>query len=115
MRWCGRAVRRGWCTARASTRKPRRIVKGRFQAGGVGYVHTRDLALYANAFRRPVSEMSATQEQVYEALCLGGPLTSSLLKEETGLPKKQINPALQRLQEAFLVYEDQVDDDWERG
>ena len=96
-------------------RSSRRIVKGRFQAGGVGYVHTSDLALYANAFRRPVSEMSATQKQVYEALLLGGPLTSSLLKEETGLLKKQINPALQRLQEAFLVFEDQVDDDWERG
>jgi hypothetical protein len=74
-----------------------------------------DLGLYANAFRRPLQAMSETQEQVFEALHFGGPLTPSLVKEETGLLKKQINPALQRLQEAFLVYEDQVDDDWERG
>ena len=102
--------------AAADTLRPtRRIVKGRFQGGGVGYVHASDLALYANAFRRPVSEMSVTQGQVYDALRDGGPLTSSLLKEETGLLKKQINPALQRLQEAFLLYEDQVDDNWERA
>ena len=97
----------------ADTLRPtRRIVKGRFQGGGVGYVHASDLALYANAFRRPIGEMSVTQAQVYEALRDGGPLTSSLLKEETGLLKKQINPALQRLQEACLLYEDQVDDNW---
>ena len=96
-------------------RSPRRLVKGRFQGGDVGYVHASDLALYANAFRRPLRQMSTTQRQVHEALRFGAPLTSSLIKEETGLLKKQINPALQRLQEAFLVYEDQVDDDWERG
>ena len=96
-------------------RSTRRIVKGRFQAGGVGYVHVEDLGLYANAFRRPLPALNETQEQVFEALNYGGPLTPSLLKDETGLLKKQINPALQRLQEAFLVYEDQVDDDWERG
>lgn len=96
-------------------RPSRRIVKGRFQGGGVGYVHRTDLALYANAFRRPLSEITITQHQVYETLRVGGPLTSSLIKEETGLLKKQINPALQRLQEAFLVYEDQVDDAWQRG
>ncbi len=96
-------------------RSSRRIVKGRFQGGGVGYVHADDLELFANAFRRPVGAMNDAQEQVYEALCSGGPLTPSLIKEETGLLKKQINPALQRLQEAFVVYEDQVDDDWERG
>lgn len=96
-------------------RGSRRIVKGRFQGGGVGYVHVDDLALYANAFRKPLGKVSETQEQVFDVLRSGGPLTPSLLKEETGLLKKQINPALQRLQEAFWVYEDQVDDDWERA
>jgi hypothetical protein len=96
-------------------RSNRRIVKGRFQGGGVGYVHADDLGLYANAFRRPLPALSEVQEQVFDALRYGGPLTPSLVKDETGLLKKQINPALQRLQEAFLVYEDQVDDDWERA
>ena len=96
-------------------RSERRILKGRFQGGGVGYVHADDLALYANAFRRPLTRWNEVQEQVHDALRFGGPLTPALLKGETGLLKKQINPALQRLQEAFLVYEDQVDDDWERG
>ena len=96
-------------------RPSRRIVKGRFQGGGVAYVHADDLATYANAFRRPMGKRSAVQADVYEALRFGGPLTSAQIKEETGLLKKQINPALHRLQEAFLVYEDQVDTSWERA
>ena len=37
------------------------------------------------------------------------------MKEETGLLVKDITPALHRLQEAFLIYEDQYDGDWDRG
>ncbi len=96
-------------------RGSRRIVKGRFQGGGVGYVHADDFATYANAFRRPIARVSETQERVFEALQYGGPLTGHQLREETELLSKQINPALQRLQEAFVVYEDQVDDDWGRA
>jgi len=96
-------------------RAQRRILKGRFQGGGIGYVHVDDFALYANAFRKPLEKWTPVQREVFDAIQQGGPLTSALVKEETGLLKKQINPALQRLQEAFLVYEDQVDDDWERG
>ena len=44
-----------------------------------------------------------------------GPLTPRQLKAETGLLNKQIMPALHRLQQAFLVYEDQTDSDWERA
>jgi len=93
----------------------RRIVKGRFQAGGVGYVHVDDLALYANAFQQPLPRPNEVQEAVFQTLCQSGPFTPSLLKEETELLKKQIMPALHRLQRAFLVYEDQVDGNWERG
>jgi hypothetical protein len=52
---------------------------------------------------------------VLEAVQSAGPLTPRQLKEETGLLNKQIMPALHRLQKAFLVYEDQTDNDWERG
>lgn len=99
----------------AGLRRERRIVKGRFQGGGVAYVLADDLELYANAFCRPLLRWSDVQKTVYESVCTAGPLTASVVKEDTGLLKKQIMPALHRLQEAFLVYEDQVDDDWERG
>ncbi len=50
-----------------------------------------------------------------DAVVHQGPLTPKLIKEETEFLNKRIMPALHRLQEAFLVYEDQVDEDWERG
>lgn len=37
------------------------------------------------------------------------------IKEETGLLVKKITPVLHRLQEAFLIYEDQYDGEWDRG
>ncbi len=44
-----------------------------------------------------------------------GPLTIQQMKEETGYLVKQITPVLHRLQEAFAVYEDQYDGEWDRG
>jgi hypothetical protein len=96
-------------------RRDRTLVKGRFQGGGIGYVLARDLEIYANAFRKSLVEPSDIQRRVLDALRSTGPLTPRQLKEETGLLNKQIMPALQRLQTAFLVYEDQLDDDWERS
>jgi hypothetical protein len=96
-------------------RAGRVIVKGRFLGGSIGYVLAQDLDLYANAFQRPVSGFNEVQEIVLEAVQSAGPLTPRQVKEETGLLNKQIMPALHRLQKAFLVYEDQVDDDWERS
>jgi hypothetical protein len=96
-------------------RRDRTLVKGRFQGGGIGYVLSRDLEIYANAFRKLLVQPSDIQRRVLDALRGAGPLTPRQLKEETGLLNKQIMPALQRLQTAFLVYEDQLDDDWERS
>jgi hypothetical protein len=96
-------------------RRDRTLVKGRFQGGGIGYVLARDLGIYANAFRKPLREPSENQGRVLDAVRNTGPLTPRQLKEETGLLNKQIMPALQRLQTSFLVYEDQLDDDWERS
>jgi hypothetical protein len=96
-------------------RAQRTIVKGRFLGGSIGYVLSRDLGLYANAFRRPLPLLNEQQQRVFEAVQEAGPITPRQLKEETGLLNKQIMPALHRLQEAFLVYEDQVDSDWDRG
>jgi hypothetical protein len=96
-------------------RAQRCIVKGRFLGGSIGYVLAKDLALYAITFQRPLLWLSEIQETVLEAVQFTGPLTPRQIKEETGLLNKQIMPALHRLQKAFLVYEDQTDDDWERG
>lgn len=44
-----------------------------------------------------------------------GPYNIQQIKEETGLLVKEITPILHRLQEAFLIYEDQYDGEWDRG
>ena len=96
-------------------RERRELVKGRFLNKTIGYVRDTDLELYANAFCRPIGQMSWIQRRVYDALASTGPLTPRQLGEETDLMNKEIMPALHRLQEAFLVYEDQLTTDWERG
>ncbi len=96
-------------------RARRRVVKGRFWGGSIGYVLAEDLALYANVFRQPLPWLTEIQATIWETLQTTGPLTPRQLKEETGLLNKYIMPALHRLQRAFLVYEDQTDSDWERG
>jgi hypothetical protein len=103
-----RQVTSGW-------RETRKIVKGRFLRGTIGYVFGEELELYANAFQRPLDKLSRRQELVYEALLHVGPLTPRQIEEETGLLNKEIMPVLHRLQQAFLVYEDQVNTDWERA
>jgi len=96
-------------------RERRELVKGRFLNKTIGYVLEGDLELYANAFRRPLETMTWTQRQVFHALETAGPLTPRQLSEETELMNKEVMPALHRLQEAFLVYEDQLTCDNERG
>ncbi|MHB9108689.1 MAG: DNA glycosylase AlkZ-like family protein [Armatimonadota bacterium] len=96
-------------------RERRELVKGRFLNKTIGYVLEADLALYANAFRRPLAKMTWTQREVFHALETAGPLTPRQFSEETGLMNKEVMPALHRLQEAFLVYEDQLTTDPERG
>ena len=96
-------------------RADRVVLKGRFLDGTIGYVLAKDLALYANAFCRPLPRLSHEQQIVLDTVAHQGPLTPRQIKVETGLLNKKIMPALHRLQEAFIVYEDQVDADWERG
>jgi hypothetical protein len=96
-------------------RARRKLVKGRFLGGTIGYLLARDLALYANAFRRPLPKPSPRQGVVLDAVRAAGPVTPRQLREETGLLNKEIMPALHRLQTAFLVYEDQPDREWDRG
>ena len=96
-------------------RSRREIVKGRFMSGNIQYVLAADLELCANAFCKPLWEMNDIQSDVLEMVETLAPLTPRQLREESGYMNKEIMPALHRLQKAFLVYEDQVDGDWERG
>ena len=98
-----------------SLRSSRTIVKGRFQGGTVGYVFADELELYIGAYRREIDRMTGRQQRIYDLLLSCGPLTCAQIKEESGLLVKEIMPDLHRMQEAFLVYEDQTDGDWERG
>lgn len=92
----------------------REIIKGRFLGGTIGYVFSDELELYANAFQRPLPRPTLAQHQILETLRHVGPLAPRQIKDETGLLNKEIMPILHRLQQAFLVYEDQLDNDWER-
>ena len=96
-------------------RRDRRLVKGRFLSGNVGYVFSDQLATYAVAFLRPLAGLNRVQQTVLDVVQRAGPVTIHQIKEETGLLSRQIVPALHRLQKAFLVYEDQIDSDWERA
>jgi len=96
-------------------RGERIIVKGRFLGGTIGYVLAEDLEVYANAFCRSLPWLNEKQQTVLDAIKRSETLTPRQIKEETGLLIKQLTPALHRLQEAFMVYEDQVNSDWERN
>ena len=95
-------------------RSERKIVKGRFLGGTIGYVLAEELELYATAFHKPINRLTDTQQRILDALQSCGPLPPRFIKEETGILNKHIMPALHRLQTACIVYEDQLDDDWER-
>lgn len=93
----------------------RALVKGRFQGGNLGWVCREDMELFACAFRKPLERPTAEQLGLLKLIEREGPLTIQQIKELTGLLVKQITPILHRLQEAFLVYEDQYDGAWDRG
>lgn len=74
-----------------------------------------DMELFACLFRKPLNEPTEKQIELLELIEREGPLTIKQMKESTGWLVKDITPILHRLQEAFLVYEDQYDGEWDRG
>ncbi len=95
-------------------RQRREIVKGRFQGGNLGYVRADELELFAAAFRKE-GTLSAPEMELLRLLEQEGPMTVRLMKEYTGRLVKLVTPALHKLQEKFLVFEDQVDNEWDRS
>lgn len=96
-------------------RSNRNIVKARFQGGTVGYVAKDDFELYIAAYRKPIDKLTFKHKYILDTITHTGPLSCKQIKEETGILNKEITPVLHRLQEAFLVYEDQVDGEWDRA
>ena len=90
------------------------LIKGRFAGGNLGWIVPEDLELFAAAFVKPLTNPTPRQTALLE-LIEREPLTIQQMKEETGMLVKEITPALHRLQEAFLIYEDQYDGEWDRG
>jgi hypothetical protein len=96
-------------------RSIRTIIKGRFQGGSIAYIYADELELYAAAYKRNIDKLSFEEEQIYELLEREGPMNIQLIKQITGRLVKEITPILHKLQEAFLVYEDQIDSEGDRG
>ncbi len=95
--------------------KTHALMKGRFAGGNLGWIIPKDFELFACAFCKPLDKFSERQTDLLELIEREGPLTIQQMKEATGLLVKEITPVLHRLQEAFLIYEDQYDGDWDRG
>ncbi len=93
----------------------RDIVKGRFMGGTIGYVDRADLALFATLYRDDSPAMSPVEIEVLNCLRHEGPMSVQMMKEVTGLLVKALSPALQKLQAKCLVFEDQVDEQWDRS
>jgi len=91
-----------------------KLIKGRFAGGNLGWIMPEDLELFAAAFVKPLDKPLPRQLALLE-LIEREPLTIQQMKEETGMLVKEITPVLHRLQEAFLIYEDQYDGEWDRG
>ena len=59
--------------------------------------------------------MDDMQRTIREIIEREGPVTIQVIKEMTGLLVKEITPLLHKMQQAFLVFEDQADNEWDRG
>ncbi|MCL2171766.1 MAG: hypothetical protein FWB71_06375, partial [Defluviitaleaceae bacterium] len=94
--------------------RERGLIKGRFAGGNLGWILPEDLELFAAAYAKPLARPNERQSALLELICRE-PMTIRQMKEETGMLVKEITPALHRLQEAFLIYEDQFDGEWDRG
>jgi len=95
--------------------RQRKLLKGRFQGGNLGWIEPADLELFAGLSMKPLKSPTDKQSALLSLIQREGPMTIQQMKETTGMLVKEITPALHRLQEAFLIYEDQYDGEWDRG
>lgn len=94
--------------------KNRTLVKGRFQNGNIGFIERSQMELFACLYKKPYRPV-ANSDLLLELIRREGPMNIEVIKEMSGLLVKQITPALHRLQECFLIFEDQYNGEWDRG
>lgn len=99
----------------SDNRKNRIIIKGRFQGGNIGYIYADELPLYMTAYKKEIRSLSENDELILNTIESEGPMNIGLLKEITGLLSKEITPCLHKMQKAFVLFEDQVDNEWDRS
>lgn len=93
----------------------RQLIKGRFVGGNLGWIVPDDLEIFGALYKKPLDKPTPAQSKLLELIERESPLNIQQMKEETKMLVKEITPILHRLQEAFLVYEDQHDGEWDRG
>ena len=93
----------------------RQLIKGRFGGGNLGWIAPEDMELFLAVYQKPLKDPTPLLLRLLELIERSGPYNIQQIKEETGLLVKEITPVLHRLQEAFLIYEDQYDGEWDRG
>lgn len=92
----------------------RELIKVRL-GGNLGWIVPEDLELFCALYRKPLEKKTCIQQTLYELIERMGPMNIQQMKQETGLLVKEITPALHKLQDAFLIYEDQYDGEWDRA
>lgn len=94
-------------------RKDHKIIKARFNGGRVGYVWHEDLKLYAQGFMKLLKTITPLQEELLDYIREASGVMKEQIREDLPFIGRKLSPTLKRLQEAFLVYEDQQDGDWD--
>jgi hypothetical protein len=95
-------------------RQNRDIVKGRFQNGSVGYVAFEEFELFIGLYKKDAGRLSRMQFELLDLIEHEDGITIGGMKQATGWLVKDITPELHKLQEAFLIFEDQTDNEGDR-
>ena len=95
-------------------RQNRDIVKGRFQNGSVGYVAFEEFELFIGLYKKDRGRLSRMQFELLDLIEHEDGITIGRMKKATGWFVKDITPELHKLQEAFLIFEDQTDNEGDR-
>jgi len=95
-------------------RKNRDIIKGRFQNGSVGYVALEEFEMFIGLYRKDIGRLSRMQFELLDIIEHEDGVTIGGMKQATGWLVKNITPELHKLQEAFLIFEDQTDNEGDR-
>ena len=95
-------------------RKNRDIIKGRFQNGSVGYIKFDEFEIFIGLYKKDRGRLSRMQFELLDLIEHEDGITIGGMKKATGWLVKNITPELHKLQEAFLIFEDQTDSEGDR-